>query len=178
MKGLFYNQIVRIICMLCIIFFCKNTKAENYFNEPLKDNGLHFLIETGVGYNHYSSMGGVYKMDQAVYYASSILGYEMKSLFLGIGGTASRHTKDHLYSFRAFLDARYKFKQTPMNPYAEILGGVVGYLKWNDFIKSYYALGGGIHILPRLSIGLRVAKVGTLDNQSATEWSFNASFKF
>lgn len=152
--------------------------AENYFTTPLKDRGIHFLIEAGVGYNHYSSPGWLYKTNQAVYYATGLLGYDIKSFFFGIGGTASRHTKDYLYSFRAFFDVRYSFRTISLKPYGEILGGVVGYLKWNDFVKPYYALGAGIHILPRLSTGLRISKVGTLDDKNSTEWSLNMSFKF
>ena len=163
---------------LCLLFLFLNGKAENYFTKPLKDNGVHFIMEAGVGHSHYSSLGGLYITRQAVYHATGILGYDINSFFVGLGGTVSRHTKDHLYSFRAFLDARYQFRNILLKPYGEVLGGVVGYLKWNDFVKPYCALGAGIYILPRLSIGLRVAKVGTLDNQNATEWSANLSFKF
>lgn len=177
-KEFFVNKISRFCCMLCFLFYSTNAKAGDYFTTPLKDKGVHFILEAGLGYSHYSSPGRLYKNNQTVYHVLGILGYDMKSMFLGIGGTASRHVKDHMYSFRSFLTTRYKFKNIPMNPYGEIIGGVVGYLKWNDFVKPYYALGAGIYILPRLSIGLRVAKVGTLDNQNATEWSANVSFKF
>ena len=155
-----------------------NAKAENYFTKPLKDKGIHFLVEAGIGYSHYSSPGGLYETNQAVYYATGIGGYDIKSFFLGIGGTACRHTEEHLYSFRAFLDTRYSFRTISLKPYGEILGGVVGYLKWNDFVKPYCALGAGIHLLPRLGAGLRVSKVGTLEDKRSTEWSLNVSFKF
>ena len=168
----------KILILFCIVASVLNTKAENYFTKPLKDKGVHFIVEAGTGYSQYSSPGGLYKINQTVCYATGILGYDIKSLFIGFGGTACRHTKEHLYSFRAFVDARYQFRNIEFKPYGEVLGGVVGYLKWNDFVKPYYAIGVGIHTLPRLSTGLRVAKVGTLDNQSATEWSVNVSFKF
>ena len=168
----------KTLLLFCFIAVVMNAKGENYFTKPLKDYGVHFIIETGVGHSHYSSPGGLYKTNQAVYYTSGLLGYDIKSLFLAIGGTVCRHAVDHLYSFRGFLDARYQFRNVRLNPYGEILGGVVGYLKWNDFIKSYYALGAGFYVLPRLSTGFRVAKVGTLDDNNSTEWSLNVSFKF
>lgn len=159
-----------------LLLICSTLKAENYFTSPLKKKGFRFLVEAGMGYNHYSSPGGLYRVNQSVYYASGILGYEKKSLFLGIGGTTSRHTKDNLYSFKAFLNTRYIFKNILLAPYGEILGGVVGYLKWNDFVKPYYAIGAGIHVLPRLCTGLRIANVGTLDNQKSWEYSIYFSF--
>lgn len=168
----------KTLLFFCLTAIALNANAENYLKKPLKEKGIHFLIETGVGHSYYSSLGRVYETNQTVYYASSVLGYDIKSLFLGIGGSACRHTKEHLYSFRVFLDTRYSFRTIPLKPYGEILGGCVGYFKWNDFVKPYCALGVGFHILPRLSTGIRVSKVGTLDDKSSMEWSLNVSFKF
>lgn len=163
--------------IICLLFMFLNAKAENYFTRPLKENGIRFLMEAGLGYNHYLSPGGLYKMNQTAYYVSGSLGYELKSLYIGIGGTASRYSKEHLYSFKAYLHTRYILNKINIKPYGEVLGGVVGYLKWNDFVKPYYAFGAGIHILPRVSTGFRIANIGTLDNKKSWELSLCIAFK-
>ena len=176
MKGISSPSVVKICIVFCAMLICSHVKGGNLLNQPLREKGIRFLLEAGLGNNHYSSPGGLYKMDQSVYYATGVLGYDIKSLFLGLGGTAARHTKEHLYSFRAFLNTRYRLKNVPLNPYAELLGGVVGYLKWNDFVKPYYGLGAGVHLLPRVCTGLRVSNVGTLDNNGSWEYSLYVSF--
>lgn len=169
---------LNIKCCIIIIFLfiCLKGNAENYFTRPLKEKSVCMFIEAGLGYNYYSSPGGLYETNQPVYYASGILGYRLNSFFLGLGGTASRHTEEHLYSFKAFFNARYSLNKVSLTPYVELLGGCVGYLKWNDFVKPYYGIGAGVHLLPRLCSGLRVANVGTLDNNGSWEYSLYLSF--
>lgn len=165
------------VCFIAyLLFSAVNLKAGNYFSGSLTDKGFRTIVEAGVGYNQYSSPGGLYQLNQSVYNATGMLGYEVKSLFIGLGGTASRHTKEHLYSFKAFADARYNSRRIPLKPYVELFGGVVGYLKWNDFVKPYYGIGTGVHVLPRVCTGLRVANVGTLDNVGSWEYTVCVSY--
>ena len=176
MKKILEFKHIRVCFVVYMLMLSIDVFGGNYLTGAPNDKGLRFLMESGIGYSLYSSSGGLYKMNQTVYYATGIIGYEFNSFLIGLGGTASRYSKDYIYSFKTFLDARYNFKNIPLYPYCELLGGVVGYLKWNDFVKPYYGFGTGIHVLPRICAGLRIANVGTLDNTNSWEYLLCVSF--
>lgn len=176
MIEMFRLKCIKVFIIFNLLMYTITVSAGNFFTGVPNDKGFRILVETGLGYNHYMSSGGLYKMNQTVYHATGIIGYEFNSLLIGLGGEVGRYTKEHLYSFKAFLDVRYILKNTPLEPYGELLGGVVGYLKWNDFVKPYYGFGAGIHMFPRVCTGIRVSNVGTLDNTSSWEYSLCVSF--
>lgn len=159
------------------LFISTTLHAKNYFTDELADKGFRGIIEMGVGRDYYHSPSGMYDINQWTLNGSAILGYQINKMFLvGFGGEARRCNKDHTTSFDAFFSTRVTFPQYKLRPYLEARGGVVGYLKWNDFVKHYYAFGTGIHILPRLSTGVRVANFGALDNRNSWDISLSISF--
>ena len=176
MKKKFKFKYIRACVVVLMLMFSADVYAGNLFTGKPNDKGIRLFLEPSIGYSHYSSPGGLYKMNQSVFHATGIIGYEFNSFLIGLGGTASRYNRDHLYSFKSFLNARYIFKNLSLHPYCEVLGGVVGYLKWNDFVKPYYGFGAGVHVLPRVCTGLRVANVGMLDNTNSWEYSISVSF--
>lgn len=167
----------KIVFAFFFISLCISLHAENYFTDKLSESGLRGLVEVGVGRDFYKSPSGMYNINQWAIDGSATIGYQInKNLLVGIGGGARRCNKDLTTSFNAFLTTRATLPQVKLNPYIEVRGGVTGYLKWNDFVKHYYAFEGGVHVLPRLTAGLRASNFGTLDDRHSWDVSICLSF--
>lgn len=158
--------------------------AGNFFTDELKSKRVHLIIEGSVGGDFYRSpLSPLYKTDQWVYAGTGILGYKFNdSIFAGLGAGFRHCQRDHntgfpiAGSFPAFAFARYSFAKAWHSPYVEGRIGTVVYSKWNDNVKFHSAIGGGIHILPRLTAGGQVGWYGTLDNRHTVELLFSIGF--
>lgn len=166
----------RYIVIFILISFSLSAYTKNFLKDELKSSGFRCLVELGAGGNYYRSTG-LYKTDQWVFDGSATLGYQInKTLFVGIGGAVRRCMEDYMTSFPGFVSSRITLQNVRIKPYVEARGGMVVYPKWNDQVKHYFAVGTGIHILPRLSAGVRVSNFGTLDNRHSWETSLCMSF--
>lgn len=158
--------------------------AGNFFVEDLKSNKIHFIIEGLVGGDFYRSPASpLYKTDQWAFSGIVTLGYKFdNNFFAGFGGGLRHCQNDQKTgfpiagSFPAFAMVRYTFSYFSIKPYLDGRVGVVAYPKWNGFLKFHASVGGGIHVIPRLSAGVQCGWYGTLDNRSAFELLFCVGF--
>lgn len=167
-----------------VLFWGASLSAQNYLSSEVKPHRVHLLIEGDVGGDFYRSPDSpLYKTNQWFYAGTLTLGYKFNPvLFAGLG-VGIRHCENDqktsfplAASFLAYGSGRYVFPNVKLKPYLDLRGGVVVYPKWNSFIKPYAAFGGGIHLLPRITVGGRFSWCGTLDNRHTTELSFNIGF--
>ena len=130
-------------------------------------------MEGAVGGDFYRSpLSPLYKTDQWAFEGTVTLGYKFnRYLFVGIGGGLRHCQNDQKTgfpiagSFPAFARVRYSFANVWHQPYLDCKTGAVVYPKWNDFIKFHTTIGGGIHIIPRITAGAQGGWYGTLDNR-------------
>lgn len=172
------------IFLFFIVLLCRPLNAKDFFTDELKSKRVHLILEGTAGGDFYKSpLSPLYKTDQWAFAGTGILGYKFKdNIFAGLGAGLRHCQKDHntsfpiAGSFPAFAFARYSFVEAWHSPYVEGRMGAVVYPKWNDNIKFHSAIGGGIHILPRLTAGGQVGWYGTLDNRYTFELLFSIGF--
>lgn len=174
----------KLFLFLTLFLFCLSLYAGNFFTDELKSKRVHLIIEGTVGGDFYRSpLSPLYKTDQWVFAGTGILGYKFNDfIFAGLGAGLLHCQKDRntsfpiAGSFPVFAFARYSFAEAWHSPYVEGRMGAVVYPKWNDNVKFHSAIGGGIHILPRLTAGGQVGWFGTLDNRYTFELLFSIGF--
>ena len=127
-------------------------------------------------------MSPLYKTDQWYYAGTVTLGYKFSgNVFAGVGGGLRHCQNDQKTgfpiagSFPAYAMVRYTFA-VKLRPYVEGKAGIVVYPKWNDSVKFHTAIGGGIHIIPRLTTGIQCGWYGTLDNRHSIGLQFSLGF--
>lgn len=174
----------KLLLLLYLILLCLPLHSEVFFTEGLRSNRVHFVIEGSVGGDFYRSPASpLYKTDQWALSGTMILGYKFNdNIFAGLGG-GLRHCHDDQKtsfpvagSFPAFAMGRYTFADVCLQPYLDGRVGVVAYPKWNNFLKFHSSIGGGIHVIPRLTVGVQCGWYGTLDNRSSFELLFCIGF--
>ena len=173
-----------IILIVIVLSYRPTLFAQNIISSELKSCGAHLLIEGDVGGDFYRSPSSPLYSTNQLFYAGTIeLGYSFNPhFFAGMGGGIRHCENDQktsfpiAASFLAYGSGRYIFSDVKLRPFADVRGGVVVYPKWNGFIKPYAAIGGGVHLLPRITTGGRFAFCGTLDNRHTTELSIFIGF--
>ncbi len=174
----------KILLLLFSIPLCIPIHAGDFFTEDLRSKRIHFVVEGLTGGDFYRSPASpLYKTNQWVFSGIIALGYKFNdNIFAGLGGGLRHCQKDQKTgfpiagSFPAFAMARYTFADVCLKPYLDGRVGVVAYPKWNSFIKFYTSIGGGIHVIPRLTAGVQCGWYGTLDNRSTFELLFCVGF--
>lgn len=174
----------KLVQILFFLSLCLPLHAGSFFRDELKSKRIHVIVEGGVGGDFYRSpLSPLYKTDQWVFSGTITVGYKFNdNIFAGIGGGLRHCQNDQKTrfpiagSFPAFVMARYTFSKVWHQPYLDGKAGVVVYPKWNDYIKFHTAIGGGIHILPRLTAGAQCGWYGTLDNRHTFSLLFCIGF--
>lgn len=173
MKATETKNIQKVLFLLLSLPFCFSLYAGNFFTDDLKPKGVHLVIEGAVGGDFYRSpLSPLYKTDQWVFQGTATLGYKFtNSIFAGFGGGLRHCQNDQKTgfpitgSFLGYAIGCYTFNRVHLKPYMDTRIGGVLYPKWNDSLKFYASVGGGIHILPRLTAGVQCGWYGTLDNR-------------
>ena len=163
----------KLFQILLILQFCLPIHAGSFFSSDLKSKRIHLIVEGAAGGDFYRSpLSPLYKTDQLAFAGTVTLGYKLSDSFLaGVGGGLRYCQNDQKTgfpiagSFPAFTIVRYSFVKSWRQPYVDGRVGGVVYPKWNDYIKFHAAVGGGVHILPRLTAGCQCGWYGTLDNK-------------
>lgn len=163
----------KLFLLLFFLPFCLPLLAGDFFKDELKSKRIHLIIEGAAGGDFYRSpLSPLYREDQWVFAGTVTVGYKFnQNIFAGLGAGLRhcQHDQNTRFpiagSFPAYTMVRYSFDTVWHQPYIDGKVGVVVYPKWNDFIKFYSSIGGGIHINPRLTVGLQFGWYGTLDNR-------------
>ena len=174
----------RLLLLVILLPFCLPLYSGDFFTDELKAKRIHLVIEGAVGGDYYRSpLSSLYKTNQWAFQGTVTLGYKFNnSIFAGIGGGLRHCENDQKTgfpiagSFPAYAMARYTFANMCLKPYLDGRVGIVAYPKWNSFIKFHTSIGGGIHVIPRLSAGVQCGWYGTLDNRSTLEVLFCLGF--
>lgn len=174
----------KLSLLLITILFCMPLYAGEFFMDELKSKRIHLIIEGAVGGDFYRSpLSPLYKTDQWAIQGTLTLGYKFNdNIFAGVGGGLRHCQNDQKTnfpvagSFPAYTMGRYTFAHVRFKPYVDGRVGIVVYPKWNDSIKFYSSIGGGIHIFPRLTVGGQCGWYGTLDNRHSIGVLFNIGF--
>jgi len=174
----------KLFQILLILPFCLPLHAGNFLTGDVKSKGVHLIFEGVAGGDFYiSPLSPLYKTDQLVLEGTVTLGYKFnRNFFAGMGGGLRHCQYDQKTgfpiagSFPAYAMVSYSFANAWHQPYIDGKIGVIVYPKWNDFIKFHSALGGGVHILPRITAGAQCGWYGTLDNRHSLGLLFCLSF--
>lgn len=163
----------KLVLLLMLLPFCMSLHAGNFFTDELQSRRIHLIVEGAIGGDFYRSpLSPLYKINQWAFAGTLTLGYRFNDfVFVGLGG-GIRHCADDQKtnfpiagSFLGYAMSRYTFANLWLRPYLDGKAGIVVYPKWNDFLKFYASIGGGIHITPRLIAGGQCGWYGTLDNR-------------
>lgn len=168
--------------ILIFLLLCLPLHAGDFFKDEPKR--ILVIVEGVVGGDFYRSpLSPLYKTDQYVFASLVNLGYKFNNNFIsGIGGGLRHCQNDQKTgfpiagSFPIYVMGRYTFSKIWQQPYIDGRAGIVAYPKWNDNVKPQVAVGGGIHILPCLTIGVQCAWYGTLDNRHTLSALFSLGF--
>lgn len=165
---------MRKLFLIFVFFaFCLPLHAGDFFKDDLTSKRIHVVIEGAVGGDFYRSpLSPLYKENQWVFTGTVTIGYKFNnSIYAGLGGGLRHCQNDQKTgfpiagSFPAYAMVRYSFANAWHQPYLDGKVGTVVYPKWNDSIKFHTSIGGGIHIIPRLTAGVQCGWYGTLDNK-------------